>query len=194
MFVILGEMVFACRGILIFSTWNMTAKALKSMAMEYNLGVKQLNLGISALSTSLYIGPRYQFKPCFLICKIKWLSKIMLKNFFILKIFSGLPWWSSVRWVGVCMSMQGMPVNPWFEKIPHAAKQLSLCITTTKLFLCPHSARIDNTYGPFLVLGRSPGKRNYYPFQYSCLENSMDRGAWQAIIHGVTRSPTQLKD
>jgi len=118
----------------------------------------------------------------------------MLKNFFILKMFSGLPWWSSVQWVGVYMSMQGMPVNPWFEKIPHAAKQLSLCITTTKPFLCPCSATIDNTYGPFLVLGRSPGKRNYYPFQYSCLENSMDRGAWQAIIHGVTRSLTQLND
>lgn len=40
MFVILGEMVFACRGILIFSTCDMIAKALRSMAMEYNLGVK----------------------------------------------------------------------------------------------------------------------------------------------------------
>ena len=33
---------------------------------------------------------------------------------------------------------------------------------------------------------RSPGERNGYPLQYSCLENSMDRGAWQAIDHGVT--------
>lgn len=40
MFVILGEMVFACRGILIFSTCDMIAKALRSMAMEDNLGVK----------------------------------------------------------------------------------------------------------------------------------------------------------
>ena len=38
--------------------------------------------------------------------------------------------------------------------------------------------------------GRSPGKRNGYPFQYSCLENSTDRGAWQAIVHGVTKSQT----
>ena len=36
--------------------------------------------------------------------------------------------------------------------------------------------------------GRSPGERNGYPFQYSCLENSMDRGAWQAIVYGVTES------
>ena len=34
-------------------------------------------------------------------------------------------------------------------------------------------------------LGRSP-EGNEYPLQYSCLENSMDRGAWQATVHGVT--------
>ena len=35
-------------------------------------------------------------------------------------------------------------------------------------------------------LGRSPGEGNGSPLQYSCLENSMDRGAWQATVHGVT--------
>ena len=35
--------------------------------------------------------------------------------------------------------------------------------------------------------GRSPGEGNGNPFQYSCQENPMDRGAWQAIVHGVTR-------
>ena len=35
---------------------------------------------------------------------------------------------------------------------------------------------------------RSPGGRNGNPFQYSCLENSMDGGVWQAIVHGVTKS------
>ena len=43
-------------------------------------------------------------------------------------------------------------------------------------------------------LGRFPGEVNSYPFQYSCLENSMDREAWQAIIHGVTKSRTQLSN
>ena len=33
--------------------------------------------------------------------------------------------------------------------------------------------------------GRSPGEGNGNPLQYSCLENSMDRGAWQAIVHGL---------
>ena len=37
-------------------------------------------------------------------------------------------------------------------------------------------------------LGRSPGEGNGNPLQYSCLENSMDRGAWQATVHGVTKS------
>ena len=37
-------------------------------------------------------------------------------------------------------------------------------------------------------LGRSPREGNGNPFQYSCLENPIDRGAWWAIIHGVTQS------
>ena len=39
-------------------------------------------------------------------------------------------------------------------------------------------------------LGRSPGEGNGYPVQYSCLENSMDRGAWWATVHGVAKSQT----
>ena len=35
-------------------------------------------------------------------------------------------------------------------------------------------------------LGRSPGEGNGNPLQYSCLENSMGRGAWWAIVYGVT--------
>ena len=35
-------------------------------------------------------------------------------------------------------------------------------------------------------LGRSPGEGNSYPLQYSGLENSIDRGAWQAIVRGLT--------
>ena len=37
-------------------------------------------------------------------------------------------------------------------------------------------------------LGRSPGEGNGYSFQYSGLKNSMDRAAWQATVHGVTKS------
>ena len=38
--------------------------------------------------------------------------------------------------------------------------------------------------------GRSPVEGNDNPFQYSCVENPMDRGAWQAIVHGVAKSRT----
>ena len=36
--------------------------------------------------------------------------------------------------------------------------------------------------------GRSPGEGKDHPVQYSCLENSMDRGAWQATVHGVPKT------
>ena len=42
--------------------------------------------------------------------------------------------------------------------------------------------------------GRSPRKGNGNPLQYSCLGNSMDRGAWWATVHRVTKSSTQLSD
>ena len=42
--------------------------------------------------------------------------------------------------------------------------------------------------------GRSPGEGNGYPVQNSCLENSMDKGAWWAIVHAIAKSQTQLHD
>ena len=41
-------------------------------------------------------------------------------------------------------------------------------------------------------LGRSPGEGNDNPLQYSCLGNSMDRGTWQATVHGVARIEQKL--
>ena len=46
---------------------------------------------------------------------------------------------------------------------------------------------------PVPGLGRSPGGGHGNPLQYSCLENSMDRGAWQATVHGVEKSQTGLR-
>ena len=43
-------------------------------------------------------------------------------------------------------------------------------------------------------LGRSPGEGNGYPLQYSCLENSMNTGAWRAIVHGVAKRWTGLSN
>ena len=43
-------------------------------------------------------------------------------------------------------------------------------------------------------LGRSPGEGNGYPRQYFCLENSTDRGAWQATVYRVSESQTRLSN
>ena len=47
--------------------------------------------------------------------------------------------------------------------------------------------------GSILGSGRSSGERNRNPLQYSCLENSMDREAWWATVHGVSKSKTPLQ-
>ena len=53
-----------------------------------------------------------------------------------------------------------------------------------------------NAGDPDLIpgLGKSPGVGNGYPLQYSCLENSMDRGAWWATVHGIAKNQTRLSD
>ena len=48
--------------------------------------------------------------------------------------------------------------------------------------------------GSISVSGRYPGEGNGNPFQYSCLENPMDREAWQATVHGVAKSQARLSD
>ena len=49
----------------------------------------------------------------------------------------------------------------------------------------PANAGDTRNLGSIPGSGRSPGVGNGNPLQYSCLENSMDRGAWQATVHGV---------
>ena len=56
------------------------------------------------------------------------------------------------------------------------------------------SVRSAGDLGWIPGLGRSPGEGNGNPLQYSCLENSMDGGAWWATVHGVTKSQTRLSD
>ena len=56
------------------------------------------------------------------------------------------------------------------------------------------SARNAGDLGSIPGSGRSPGEGNGNPLQYSCLENPMDRRAWRAIVHRVTKSQTRLSD
>ena len=56
---------------------------------------------------------------------------------------------------------------------------------STTAGLHPSSLLVTSLYDP---------RRNGDPLQYSCLENPMDRGDWQAAVHGVARSRTRLSD
>ena len=58
----------------------------------------------------------------------------------------------------------------------------------------PADAGDSRDMGPIPVLGRSPRRGNGNPLEDSCLENPMDRGAWWATVHGVTKSQIQLND
>ena len=58
----------------------------------------------------------------------------------------------------------------------------------------PANAGATEAVGSIPGPGRSPGGGNGNPLQCSCLENSMERGAWQATAHRVTKSRTQLSD
>ena len=54
----------------------------------------------------------------------------------------------------------------------------------------PANAGATGDLGSIPGLERSPGGGNGNPLQYSCLEKPMDRGAWQATVHGVAKSQT----
>ena len=57
----------------------------------------------------------------------------------------------------------------------------------------PANAGDKRDTGTILVLGRYPGEGNGNPLQYSCLDNPMDRGAWQATVYSVAKTQTHLK-
>ena len=57
----------------------------------------------------------------------------------------------------------------------------------------PAKAADSGDVGSIPGLGRSPGGGNGNPHQFSCLKNFMDRGAWRATVHRVTKSQIQLK-
>jgi len=56
----------------------------------------------------------------------------------------------------------------------------------------PANAGDIRDVGSMPGLGKSPGEGNGYPLQYSCLENPMDRRAWQATVYGIRKSRTRL--
>ena len=87
---------------------------------------------------------------------------------------------------------------PFFWRNDRVRPSYNICLSlyTRKGFPCSsvgkESACNAGDLGLIPGLGRSPGEGNGNPFQYPCLENPIDRGAWWAIVHGVTKSRTWL--
>ena len=80
--------------------------------------------------------------------------------------------------------------NPSVRKIPWRREWLPTSAFSPGEF---HGQRSLADYSPW-GHKESPREGNGYPLQYFCLENSMDRGAWWATVHGVTRSQIQLNN
>ena len=73
-------------------------------------------------------------------------------------------------------------------KVPRGASQVALVVKNP-----PANPGDVGDAGSIPGWGRSPGGGQGNPLQYSCLESPMDRGVWQATVHGVTKSQTQLQ-
>ena len=86
--------------------------------------------------------------------------------------------------------------SPWGRKESDKTEQLSLLLLPWCLMGFPggsdgkESTCNEGYLGSIPGSVRSPGERKSYPVQSSCLENFMDRGAWQATVHGVAKSQT----
>ena len=87
------------------------------------------------------------------------------------------------------LSHVGLLAAPW-----PAAHQASLSITISQSllkFMSIELVMLSNHVLTYVILATIPWVKNcYYPYtlRYSCLENPMDRGAWQATVHGITKS------
>ena len=109
-------------------------------------------------------------------------------------IVKGLP--SQLSWLRVCMQCRRLRFYSWVRKIPWRRDRKPTPVflgfpgdSDGKEFTCN-----AGDLGLIPGLGRPPGEGNGNPFQYSGLENPMDRGAWWATVHGVTQSQTRLSD
>ena len=81
----------------------------------------------------------------------------------------------------------------WLDSITNSI-DMNLSKNFTNSTVSKESAYNVGDLGLIPGLGGSPGEENGYPLQYSCLENSIDRGAWKATIHRVTKTQKRLRD
>ena len=96
----------------------------------------------------------------------------------------------AMYWFGLLAVQESSPA-PQFKGI--SSSVLSLLWTSLVAQMVDSTCSAADM-GSIPGLGRSPGEGNGKPLQYSCLKNSMDRGAWRAAVHGVEKSWTRLYD
>ena len=124
------------------------------------------------------------------------------------KVKRGLKWqWCRrCKWKGVHVFVESRDAgmnrlhHPWFllppemgESQDHGIKDLRRPLALAGLPRWCYAGDIRHL-GSIPGWERSPGGGNSNPLQYSSLENPMDRGAWWATVHGVTKNQTQLSD
>ena len=83
-------------------------------------------------------------------------------------------------------------MEPRFPAFPALSGRFFITVPPRRNY--KESARRAGDQGLISESGRSPGEEKGYPLQYYCLENSMDRGAWQAVVLGITKSQSGLSD
>ena len=94
-----------------------------------------------------------------------------------------------------CAAAHGVAKNQtrlsYWTELSRMDQGLPWCLSS-KESVC--NSGVKGNKGSIPGLGRSPGSGHSNPLQYSCLEISMDRGAWQATVQRVTKSQTWLSD
>ena len=88
-------------------------------------------------------------------------------------------------------------LGTWLEQDSEALESSPYLMTDSPAMVQTESERICLHAGDSGLIprsGRSPGEENGNPLQYSCLENSMDRGVWWATVDGVTKRWIRLSD
>ena len=86
--------------------------------------------------------------------------------------------------------MRGGPSSSWNAVLTDLSTHVDIGMGFPHSSVGKESACNTGDLGSIPGLERSPGEGNFNPHQYYCLENPMDRGAWQAIVHGVARVKT----
>ena len=111
------------------------------------------------------------------------------RGFLVPLCFLSLEWYHLHIW-----GCYYFPQKSWFQIVIHTAQHFSWCTLHKVGFLGGSVVKnppsnVGETRDLFSInlSGRSPGEGNGNPLQYSCLENPMDRGVWQATFHGVAK-------